>query len=110
MWIFTTDGFYSVVQDGFCKPDEVVVRARIRQDLENILDNFEPEVEIIEIQAADYRYRMIVPKQLWARYLMNSVKKINYSNFKNQLDHGDDKRHQAYFRCWAAMNQFQKGK
>jgi hypothetical protein len=29
MWLFTKNGYYSIVQDDYCKDDEVVIRARV---------------------------------------------------------------------------------
>jgi hypothetical protein len=36
MWIFCKDGFFSAVQNRDCQEDEVMVRARIREDVERL--------------------------------------------------------------------------
>lgn len=108
MWIFTTDGFFSIVQDKHCKDDEVVVRARARMDIEKLNKKIGGGFEIIETPKADYLYRMIVPKRAMAQYLDSYVANMNYPNFKDTIPLEDDLRHEAYFECWAAMLGFQK--
>jgi hypothetical protein len=73
MWVFTLDGFYSVVQQSeFCSPDEVVVRSRVREDLERMLarlervsvDGEEPP-PILSFVGTDYAYRAVVKRLEW---------------------------------------------
>ena len=106
MWLYTKDGFYSVVHDQYCKTDEVMIRARKRIDLEN-LSKHNIKGEIIKIDHADYRYRMPVKRQSWSSYLSAYTENLEYSNFKNTLSHKDKSRHDAYFKCWDAMYTFQ---
>ena len=40
MWIFTTKGFFSVVQDKN-DHDKVVIRSRVKKDIENMVAQFE---------------------------------------------------------------------
>lgn len=52
MWLMTKHGFYSIVQK---KPDEYHVRARERQDLQNLIDRVPlPDAVIIDTPEADY--------------------------------------------------------
>jgi len=102
MWLFTTDGFYSVVHDKYCKPDELMVRARKREDLENLFAH-KITGEILEIGHADYRFRMAVKRKIWSKYLAGYANKMAYSNFKGTLPLNDHARHDAYFKCWSAM-------
>lgn len=32
MWLFTKNGYYSIVQDDYCHHDEVVIRARVEHN------------------------------------------------------------------------------
>ena len=58
MWIFTKDGFYSVIKDKYCTEGELMVRARLRIDLERLLAKLDSDAEILVIKQADYRYRV----------------------------------------------------
>jgi len=118
MWTYTTDGFFSVIVDDFCENGEVVVRARVEQDLDNFLDRLVNELdyddifEVLEIAHADYRFRVIIDKVAWADYLQLSAMGIEYSagGFKGTLDPKDKDRHDAYFKVWNAMHQLQTAK
>lgn len=111
MWVFTTDGFFSVVHDKHCRGTEVTVRARCRQDLERLLFKIGSEAEILEIGHADYRWRAIIPRVAWAEYVENEALNIDYDNFKNAaLADMDSARSEAYHATWAAMHGFQRNK
>jgi len=58
MWIFTKDGFYSAVKDKYCDDGELMIRARIKVDLERLLQKIESDAEILTFGHADYRYRV----------------------------------------------------
>jgi hypothetical protein len=47
MWMITTIGFFSVVQD-HDDPDRLLVRARVREDLERLRDEYLPDLHIVE--------------------------------------------------------------
>jgi hypothetical protein len=86
MWVFTVDGFYSVFQQTeFCSPDEVVVRSRVREDLERMLARLERvfvdgEVppSILSFVGTDYAYRAVVKRSEWADYLKGAGKDVTY--------------------------------
>lgn len=109
MWIFTTDGFYSVVHDRYCSPGEVVIRARVRRDLEAIRHFFD-DPEILEFHQADYRFRMIVDKGCFEDYLLEKAIGLDYNNFKNEVAtvDGDPARLRALHEVWAAMHRLQE--
>jgi hypothetical protein len=84
-----------------------MIRARQRVDLENLAQHGITG-DILEIPHADYRYRVSVSRKDWAGYLSTYATDMRYSNFKNTLPHDDHDRHDAYFRCWSVMNNWQK--
>jgi hypothetical protein len=95
MWIFTVYGFYSVAcadkqdEDGnWCiDPDNLMVRARVKQHLENLKERFGLDGKIVESSGTDYLFRMFVPKQVWAACLEEMAKEQSWSNFKSECEH-----------------------
>ena len=112
MWIFSKDGFVSVVKDRYCEEDEVVIRARKREDLEAVLDMMETEAPgIITLPHADYRYRTIVKRRDFALAVARIAIEIDYPNFKSAAcpPGSDMKRTVAYHQCWDALRRLQEG-
>lgn len=108
MWMFTTDGFFSTVQDDYCGQDEVMVRARCRQDLEALRSRMGWAAEVLTTPQADYRWRMKVSRSQWAAYAAQAAGGIDYPNFKAQaLDAAGRHRSRAYHACWAALHGWQ---
>jgi len=112
MWLVTKFGFFSVVahQDD---PDLVLVRARSRDDLEQLRafgqgrDICTPM--IILTPAADYCCRMIVARGDWDRLGAALTADIDYINFKQQV-HGEPERDAAYMQMWSIMRRYQTQK
>ena len=98
MWLFTTDGYYSIVQDDYCQSDEVVIRVRIEEDLKKLLDEMQLDTQIINIQHADYKYRVIVKKEKLKEFMHNYIDKLDYPNFKNAVK--DARRKEYYGEIW----------
>jgi hypothetical protein len=108
MWMFSKDGFFSVVQNEYCSPGELAVRARCRKDLEAFCRATKtPAKKIIRTPKADYRFRVHVKRELWAAYAAAAAGAIDYPNFKNETCSGDLGRSLAYHGCWASMNNWQ---
>lgn len=114
MWVFSTTGFYSVVQKSPCKKDEVLVRTRCKEDIEFLAKALEEKHsfkgKILSTPRADYGFRMVVPKESWAAYLTNLVMDLDYGNFKDTIPENDSLRHAAYLTSWRAMFDFQRKK
>ncbi|MGI9021357.1 MAG: hypothetical protein ACR2G3_11685 [Solirubrobacterales bacterium] len=108
MWLFTTQGFYSVVAH---RNDaaKVIVRARAREDLE-ALKNQIPSLRIFEDAEADYRYRAVVDHEKWVAAVAILAAGIDYPNFKSAVAErqGID-RERVYMRVWAEMLGIQEG-
>jgi hypothetical protein len=81
MWIFTVNGFFTVIQDRK-DPSYVWLRARLREDIER---NF-PGVEVTEHPGADYLYRAKLPREQVAQRVMELVMENNVtSHFKDVM-------------------------
>ena len=102
MWIYTTDGFYSVVQ----KDWGLMVRSRVKGDLEKLFPK-KMHRHIIQTPDADYLYRILVGRDEFEEAMIKAMRRINYPNFKDAV-HEKDKRRVAYYtRVWATMYQMQ---
>lgn len=107
MWVFTKDCFFSAVRDRFTKRGQVMVRARCRDDLERLAESLRLEAEILELEDADYRFRMQVPMKRWGHYLRQTGEAIDYPNFKHTVRVDDPQRTRAYMGCWDALRRWQ---
>ena len=106
MWIFTNNAFVSAVRHR-SKPGSLMVRARLRGDLERF---FEPSADVLgveETRHADYRFRCTVSDAVFDAALMKSAASINYPNFKSSIGPNDQHRHDAYMDVWSAMHRAQ---
>jgi hypothetical protein len=115
VWVFTQNGFYSVVaydparDHGGGPPGEdlLLVRARVREDLE-LLRRWIPSLEIREHGRADYRFRTVMSREQWKQILGAEVDYLDYTNFKNRVaEKQGHERHEAYMRVWSAMRRLQ---
>ena len=62
---------------------------------------------IIESIDSDYAYRMVVPRLLLATFMTGMMMNLDYANFKATIPYNDGPRHEAYFKCWEVMNEWQ---
>ena len=111
MWVFNKDGFFSVVFDRECSRDELMIRARCREDLVRLakkMKGYLDDKDIAEFDIADYRFRMKVNKNLWADYMRQSALDIDYANVKESIAPKTDKpRQNAYFDVWTTLYRWQ---
>lgn len=112
MWIFCKYGFFSAVQHKD-KTDKLLIRARFEGDLERLAGGL-PEDErklcssITETPHADYRFRMEIPKCVFAKIMERISSEIDYANFKDSVHEGNGSRRDfAYMRCWAELRHWQ---
>ena len=98
MWIATTRGFFSAVaKDG---PDTIVVRARVRGDLENLLPLL-GEATIVDGGGTDYPFRVRVSRSTWKQALGVLADEIDYGNFKDAVaDRQGRAREAVYHDVW----------
>lgn len=81
MWIFTVNGFFTVIQDRK-DPAFVWLRSRLREDIER---NF-PGVEVTEHPGADYLFRAKLPREQVAQRLFELAMENNVtSHFKDVM-------------------------
>lgn len=80
MWIHTDQGFVSVVAHDY-RPDDLLVRARARSDLEALVPD---GTEIWRDAMADYAWRAVVPRSEFGAVMAAAIEGIGYRNFKNR--------------------------
>ena len=102
MWVMLNNSFLSVVENRNNK-NELLVRARIKGDIENIFN----DVKTFEDEKADYKYRAFIPRDLVEKVIASQVASINYANFKGSISLDDEMRHRAYMRVWSEMYKVQ---
>jgi predicted small integral membrane protein len=92
MWVFTKYGFVSIAcaskSNGEIDESTVMVRARLRQHLDNLKARF-PDTElgkakILDSVGTDYKYRLVIPKEAWVSILSELAMEQTWSNFKNE--------------------------
>jgi hypothetical protein len=81
MWLFTLNSFVSVVRHRE-EPDKLLVRARRREDLVELLGQ-KWSKSIFEDGCADYRFRVIMPETDFQEIVSKYIhEKLTYDNFK----------------------------
>lgn len=99
MWLFTTRGFYSVVEKPSDKEaDTLTVRARSRQDLANLSDLI--EATPYRIDNSDYPWRITVDRKEWNAVMVKLTEEIQYDNFKDAVCDRNPDRYYPYINVW----------
>lgn len=125
MWVFTQRGFVSVVEydpkqdkhkgSPFAgltqrRGSHVLVRSRVRNDLED-LRRVVPNMKIFDDTSADYKFRAVVRRKDFNKWLLLSADEIDYdSHFKEaaaQNSRGATGRYSAYMSVWSALMRLQ---
>jgi len=99
MWIFSQEGFYSIVQKG----EGFHVRTRRKQDLFNL--GLTPTNSY---PGSDYPWRAILTNRAALLKLMERLgNSVDYPNFKKRIGVRPDQQHQqgVYHKIWALMAQ-----
>jgi len=96
MWILTPIGFFSIVQKPWDHdPGTLTIRARVRDDLVNLREEYLPDMgDIIESDDSDYRFRAQADAGAVAGAISDLTAAINYDNFKSEVH-----RRQGYERA-----------
>ena len=102
MWLFTRDGFYSVVaRDGV-----VVIRTRSHLALRRLRDKLQLPDPILVGAGTDYKYRICVEWQTWIAVATSLASEVTYPNFKQATEDRQGPR-SAYVRAlhdvWARL-------
>lgn len=112
MWLFTTFGFFSVVAHRDC-PKSLMIRARVRTDLEGFLFAAAPSIallreptpEIIETPRADYPFRIVVSRFTFGAILAEYIDNMHYANFKNEIHRVQgSERAENYHDVWEVLH------
>ena len=110
MWIFTSGGFVSIVEN-YNQPGFLLVRARKEEHLREFL-SAQGQLDaaahqISETPGRDYRWRASVSAQELEEIFLLNVRAITYTNFKNSIRNGEY-RHVAS-DVWTAAGSMQEG-
>lgn len=102
MWVFLNDAFFSIVEpsvDSNGSSEELLVRARFREDLGRVF----PNAVVEETEKRDYAFRALIKRTEVADALAAEVSRINYNNFKKSISLREKYRHDAYLGVWVEM-------
>jgi hypothetical protein len=105
MWLFTKDGFYSVVEKpGDRRARKLTVRTRNREDIDALVKGYFPKAKPYRVERSDYEWRIRVSKRAWANAVRLMAMDIDYSNFKDEVTRRQGhKRHNVYSRVWGVL-------
>jgi hypothetical protein len=99
-------GFFSVVAHA-TRPEHVLVRGRVKSDMDNLAAKFwpdQPEISYDEIGAHDYPYRMVIRRDQWGNILANLGANVPYTNFKAAVEQQRNAARDAvYYTVWATV-------
>ena len=100
----TQHGFFSVVEDA--DPAYLLIRARKKQDLENLSNLVTFKAEVIESEATDYRYSIRLKRGSARRLLAATFDHINYPNFRDAISKTPDQREKifSYRQIWSTLS------
>jgi len=107
MWLFCKNGFFSAVRHNG-KPDTILLRARVKGDLERLAKAHGCAFKVEFSPNADYSYRTELPQSEWAKIAEREAGGIDYGNFKNAVHDGTG-RDDAYMQVWSVMSALQDG-
>lgn len=103
MWIATTRGFYSIVQN-YHNPTKLLVRARLKGDLERLKEIAPTLSKVEETRGRDYRWRAEIDRAGYALLLTRLASEIAYGNFKEEAGKKLSRRHHdGYAAIWTDM-------
>ena len=107
MWLFTTVGFFSVVQKA--GQPHLTVRARVADDLDQLRAKYMPTLSgTIQHAGTDYPYRATISHEDFAVGLAGIARDIHYSNFKNEVyDKQGYKREELYSKVWGVLKKLE---
>jgi hypothetical protein len=107
MWLVSTQGFYSVVRHRR-DPDKLIVRGRVRQDLEALREQI-PALRVFSDDSADYRWRAVVTEAEWVVAVAQLATEIDYDNFKSAVgERQGHERARVYGHVWGELLSLQR--
>ena len=103
MWVFTSLGFISVVED-IHDESRLLVRARAEGTLERLFPRYKDEV--FTDKQADYFYRLFIPRSKFLNFLIDELGNLHYTNFKNIIE--DEDYHELCSTVWLEGFEYQE--
>jgi hypothetical protein len=101
VWIATTRGFYSAVQDRG-NPSRILVRARNKKDIDNLKDLL-PDSKPWKAKDSDYAWRLSCTVAEWAEVMAKLALEIDYPNFKDAVQKVSPQHASVYHRVWSVL-------
>ena len=109
MWVFLDIGFFAVGFDKHCQPDELIIKARAKIDLDH-LSNEITIGPILDTPTHDYPFRAIIKRSNWAAFLSAVGNGIDYpslrtttANNQKQFEDYPRTRLRALSGVWASL-------
>lgn len=102
MWLFTSEGFVSVVAHSE-KPETLLVRARDEDSLLSLVEA--TGATLRHTPSNDYPYRIEVLRTAYSAWLNDQVSNLDYSNYKAAMGLSRPDFHSALADVWVAMHQ-----
>ena len=104
MWVFTETGFVSIVNHHE-KKNNMLVRGRIKEDVIGFRDLSGSTNIVSHTPQNDYPYRTILTKKQVTKAMQNTIKKIQYTNFKEAV-HDGTSRDPCYVQIWSTLVEY----
>jgi len=101
MWLFSSEGFISVVAHTE-KPDTLLVRARDEGSLLSLQGV--TGATLMHTPIADYPYRIEVLREAYAAWVLEEISRLTYSNYKSHMCSARPELGDALHEVWAAMH------
>lgn len=108
MWIFTPEGFYSIVEPG---PEdghegELMIRSRVEVDLSLLRGLWLPGLsETVATPARDYQFRAFATHEDVGEAMRRIVLSLDYDNFKDEVKRLQGPvRAGIYGRVWGTLH------
>ena len=108
MWLFTTLGFFSIVQKH--RQNKLTVRSRIASDLDGLRLCYLPELSpTVNGGGTDYPFRATISHDDFSRGLARIGGDIHYENFKTAVGKAQGGRREAvYHKVWQALTELEE--
>ena len=101
-WFFFSNGFVSILADRD-QTERLLVQARNENHLLAFVgDDPGQRAQLITNPAADYLYRVFLPREFVVRRVSKLTEAIDYINFKNSIQ--DSRYQDAAMEVWFSMN------
>jgi len=104
MWLFTSEGFISVVAHNE-KPDTLLVRARDEGSLLSLVEA--TGATLRHTPSNDYPVRIEVLRTAYSSWVAEEISRLDYTNYKAQMwtmRRGETSWENALHSVWAAMH------